>query len=138
MTGLRVILVVIGLVCLLSASLGAFVPWPSLSRGMACLGFDDLSLTPLGLYALRLASLGCGLFGVFFLILASDPIRYRPMLALATVGLFLLGFAALAIGWLLRVQPPWYLADAGFCLLGALLILIFWPRSVPQPQPSAE
>ncbi len=80
------------------------------------------------LYCLRLASLGFVLVGVFFLVLASDPLRFRAMLVLAVSGLFLLGIAALLSGWLVELRPPWYLADAALSLLGGILILALWPQ----------
>jgi len=43
--------------------------------------------------------------------------------------------AALVTGLLTHMQPPWYYADFGSCVLAALLILVFWPK---QAAPAAR
>jgi hypothetical protein len=126
--GLKTVLVAVGALCVLSCMPGVFVPWSAIVRLLGFLGYSARPVHPLIPYCLRLTSLGYGLMGVLFLVLASDPLRYRPMLVLAVCGLFLLGLLALGAGWLVQLRPPWYLADAASCLVGAVLILAFWPK----------
>jgi hypothetical protein len=128
MKALKVVLVVLGIVCILSTAPGAVAPWSTIVHWLGVLGYDPLPDQPMVIYSMRLSSLGFALMGVFFLVLATDPLRYRPMLALAVCGLFLTAALALAAGWLLQMQPPWYLADCAFSLVAALLILALWPR----------
>ena len=137
MRGLKVVLVVLGMVCFVSCVAGVVLPWGAMVRYMEALGLQAPAGDALVVYCVRLASLGFCLIGVFFLVLATDPLRYRPMLVLAEVGLWLMAGTALATGCLTRMRPPWYFADFGSCLLAALLILVFWPKQAAAPgQPS--
>jgi len=129
MKGLKVVLVVIGLLCLVSAAPAMVLPWSSIVRGLGVFGLQAPPEHPVCLYCTRVYTLAFALIGIFFLVLASDPLRYRPMLVLAVCGLFLTAVAALVAGRLTGMQPLWYLADAVSCAVAAALILAFWPRA---------
>jgi hypothetical protein len=134
MKALKAVLVVIGILCLLSAAPGTVAPWPSIVRGLGVIGLEAPPEHPVVVYCTRLSSLTFALIGVFFLVLASDPLRYRPMLVLAVWGCFATAVVALAAGCLTGMQPLWYLGDTAASLIAGLLILAFWPRGV---QPTA-
>jgi uncharacterized BrkB/YihY/UPF0761 family membrane protein len=127
MRALRVVLVVVGLLCAMSV-IGVLVPWSALGRIMQFWGLEPPPADPLVVYWARVSCLLAGLIGVFFLVLSSDPVRYRPMLVLGTIGLFLTGVVCLITGWTTGLRPAGYLADAAVCLIGAILICAFWPR----------
>jgi len=129
MKALKVVLVVVGVVCLFSSLPGAVVPWSVINRVLGVLGFRAVPELPLVVYCVRLSALGFALMGVFFLLLATDPVRYQPMLALGTWGLVVMGVLAFETGRMVGMQPPWYWADGGFAVLAGVLILIFWPRA---------
>jgi hypothetical protein len=131
MIAVRVVLVVMGIVCILSAAPGAVAPWSSIVHWLGVFGLEPIPEQPLVVYCVRLSSLGFALIGVFFLVLATNPVRYGPMVALAVCGLLLMAALALVTGLQIRMQPPWYLADAGLSLLAAVLLLAFWPRGAP-------
>ena len=134
MKALKTVLVVTGILCFLVSAPGALVPWAGIVRAMAFLGFDAPPDDPFVVYCLRLTSLGFALIGIFFLVLAADPVRHRPMLVLAVCGLCLTAVAALLTGLLTAMQPPWYWADFTVSSIAALLILAFWPKKA---QPAA-
>ncbi|UCC68650.1 MAG: hypothetical protein JSV79_01545 [Armatimonadota bacterium] len=130
MKGLKVVLVVIGILCLVSSAPGTVAPWSSIVRGLTVIGLEAPPGHPVVVYCTRLSSLTFALVGVFFLVLASDPLRYRPMLALAVCGCFAVAVLALVAGCLIGMQPLWYLGDAVSCAVAGVLILAFWPRGV--------
>ncbi len=129
MKGLKVVLVVIGVACLLSAP-GLVVPWSTLVGWAELMGLEMPPGHPVILYGLRLTCLSWALIGVFFLVVASDPVRYRPMLVLAVFGCFATAAVALVAGGLTQMQPLWYLGDAVSSGVAGVVILAFWPRGV--------
>jgi len=133
MKGLRVMLVVMGILCVVSCAPGAVAPWSTINHGFQVLGYESLPDRALVVYGVRQSSLWLALMGVFFLVLAADPMRYRPMLVLTVCGLFLTAALSLAAGLLTHMQPPWYLFDFAACLAAAVLILALWPRPVETP-----
>ncbi len=133
MKALKAVLVVLGIVCILSVAPGAVAPWSTIVRYQGYLGLEPMPDQPMVIYCVRLSSLGFALIGAFFLVLATDPVRYRPMLALAACGLVLTAALALVTGWLTQMQPRWYLADCAVSLVAAVLILAFWPRQAEAP-----
>jgi hypothetical protein len=128
MKALKVVLVVLGLVCLLSTAPAVVAPWSAIVHWAGLFGYEALPDQPVVVYCVRLSALGYALIGVFFLVVASDPVRYRPMLVLAVCGLLLTAALSLATGWLTQMLPRWYLADCVVSLVAALLILALWPR----------
>lgn len=130
MRGLKVVLVVVGIVCFVSSAGALVLPWPSIVRALGTIGLEAPPEHPVVIYGARLMVLAFALIGVFFLVLASDPLRYRPMLVLAVCGCFAVAACALVTGWLTGIQPLWYLGDAVSCAVAGVFILAFWPRGV--------
>ena len=128
MKALKAVLVVMGILCFLSSAPGVAAPWSSIVRWLGVLGLQAPPDDPVVVYCMRLSSLGFALIGVFFLVLATDPLRYRRMLVLAVCGCFATAAVALATGWLTGMQPRWYLTDAAASFVAGVLILAFWPR----------
>ena len=130
MKALKAVLVAIGVLCVVCV-LGAVLPWSALARFFEFFGVPALQPAPFLVYCVRTSSLACALIGLFFLVLSTDPLRYRPMLVLAVAGLFLLAVACLLIGWSVGMRPPWYFVDVAISLVAALLICKFWPGEAP-------
>ena len=131
MKPLRVVLIVTGILCATSV-FGLLAPWPAVANFIEFFGYQPPPADPLVIYFVRLSATLLTLVGIFFLVLSTDPLRYRPMLTLAAAGLLLCAAVCLLTGLLTQMRPPWYLTDAIFSLLAALLILKFWPK---QPNP---
>lgn len=127
MRALKAVLVVIGVLCGVSV-IGVLLPWSTLVRFMEFWGLEPPPADPFVVYSARVNCLLAGLIGVFFLVLSSDPVRYRPMLVLGTAGLFLTGVVCLLTGWITGLQLTGYLGDVVFCLVAAILICAFWPK----------
>ena len=136
MKGLKTVLIVIGAVLLVTSLYGFFTPWPTLARWAGVMGFRNLQASPLVVYAWRLSSLVFALVAVYFFFLASDPLRYRPLLGLSIWGLLLVTVGAILAGGYLHLHPPWYLADAITAFVAAVLLLIFWPKARTGPSPA--
>lgn len=134
MKALKVVLVVMGVLCLLSAP-GLILPWSSLVGWAELMGVQAPPDYPLVVYCVRMGSLASGLIGIFLLVLATDPLRYRPMLVLTVYGCFAVAVVALVTGRLTQMPPLWYLGDAVGSAVAGVLILAFWPR---EPQPTAS
>jgi hypothetical protein len=130
MRGLKTVLTVIGIVCFLSSVPAVAAPWSSVVRWLGILGLEAPPEHPAVVYMMRIGSLSFALIGIFFLVLASDPLRYRAMLVLAVCGCWAVAICALAAGWVVQMQPVWYVADVLGCALAGVLILAFWPRGV--------
>jgi len=133
MKALKAVLVVLGLLCVLTSAPAVFAPWSAVTAFLGLFGLQAPPDHPAVLYGLRVGSLAFALIGIFFLVLATDPLRYRPMLVLAVWGLFLTGGVALVTGRLTHMQPFWYLGDVVSCFLAAVLILAFWPKQAAPP-----
>ena len=134
MKALKVVLVVMGVLCLLSAP-GTVLPRSSLVAWAAIWGLHAPPDHPLVAYSVRMACLAFALIGIFLLVLAADPLRYRPMLVLTVCGCFAVAVVALAAGWLAGMPALWYLGDAVGGVVAAVLILAFWPR---EAEPTAS
>lgn len=120
---LSVVLWIAGIGCLLSI-FGVVLPWSWLSAWVTVWGLGELPAGTMVVYAVRAGSATFALVGVFFLLLATDPVRYRPFLNLGIAGLILVGLVCLVSGVAVGMQPPWYLTDVAFCwILGILLFV---------------
>jgi hypothetical protein len=135
MKALKIVLVVMGVLCFLSSAPGAVAPWSSIVHWLGVLGLDPVPEQPFVVYCVRLSSLGFALIGVFFLVIATNPLRYRPLLALAVWGLLLTAVLAFSTGRMVGMPPLWYLVDTVSSLLAAVLLLLLWPRA---PSAAAE
>ncbi len=127
---LKVVLWIAGIGCGLSI-LGLLLPWSRLSAWMTVWGLEELPTGTIIAYAVRAGSATFALIGAFFLLVARDPVKYRPFLNLAIAGLIFVGLVCLVSGVAVGMQPPWYLTDVAFCwILGVLLLVWREPAQV--------
>lgn len=108
--------------CLLAVPF-VFLPWSTLDSLFSWFGIDPLPDTPIALYFYRLNFGIFGLIGVFFILLAKNPLDYGPMLNLGAFGLILTGVLAMLIGFSIALPPIVYLGDGLFGLVIGLAIL---------------
>lgn len=130
MRALKICLWIAGVGCLLSI-FGIFLPisaWESIAKfiGAQPLGLTD---SPLVEYAIRLMSATYVGVGVFFVILALDPMKYGVMVPFAGMAAVLLGVVCAIIGLMVAMPVPWFLGDSIPCIVLGILILAFWKKA---------
>ena len=125
MRALKICLWIAGVGCLLSV-FGMFLPMSVFESIAKFFGIELLPDSPLLVYAFRLMSATYAAVGVFFIILALDPMKYGVMVPFSGVGAVFVGVVC-AIAGLLTAMPLWgFLGDSLSCLVLGVLILVFW------------
>jgi hypothetical protein len=129
MKGLKVVLWICGVGFLLSFPF-LLVPWRIMADWCGRMGVEIAISAPVAAYMTRGILVCCGLIGVFFVILAKDPLRYGPMLPLAGYGFIFAGLVCLAGG--IRYDLPFIMFgfDVIFCVVAGKLILVFRGRAI--------
>ena len=85
---------------------------------------------PITVYLIRLCLSMVGLIGVFFIVLARNPIKYNGMLFLAAYGLLFYGLFCL-VGGIGYALPVWiYAGDVIIGFVAGVLILIFRKKAI--------
>jgi hypothetical protein len=128
MRGLKICLWISGIMWLLSL-VGVFLPLSVIESFHSKMGLDSFPDSVLFLYGLRVMSAIAGGVGVFYIILALDPLRYGVMVPFSAVSSIVLGILCGVVG--IRVKMPllWFLGDALGCFVIGILILYFWQQS---------
>ena len=128
MRALKICLWIAGVGCLLSV-FGMFLPMSVFASIAKFFGIESLPDSPLLVYAVRLMSATYAAVGVFFIILALDPMKYGVMVPFSGVGAVFVGVVC-AIAGLLTAMPLWgFLGDSLSCLVLGVLILVFWRQA---------
>jgi len=129
MRGLKICLWIAGIVCLLSV-FGIFLPistWESIAGWFGAeLVLPD---SPLVEYMVRLMCATYVGAGVFFIILALNPIKYSLMVQFAGIAAVLLGITCAITGLAVSMPVQWFLGDFLSCVIIGGLILIFWQKA---------
>lgn len=102
-----------------------FVPWSVIADMGSCFGVEPLPDAPFVVYLFRVICGIFGLIGVFFVLLALDPLKYGPMLNLGAYGLILFGLLAMITGTSIGLTPVVYLGDGVSGLILGSAILLF-------------
>ena len=128
MKSLKIVLWVVAIGCLTAVPF-IFLPWAAIECIGSWFGVESLPNTPIAVYFFKVVFGVFGLIGVFFIILARNPLKYGPMLNLGAVGLILFGLLALTIGLYIGLPPIVYLGDGLSGLVLGICILIFSSKS---------
>jgi hypothetical protein len=109
--------------CLVESS-GALLPWRGITAYFDFWGYQVPTAEPINVFMVRLFSALFGMIGIFFLILAQNPLKYGAMLLLAAYGLLCLGVFYFLCGILygLPISIYW---DIITVVAAGILILIF-------------
>ena len=128
MRGLKICLWIAGIGCLLGV-FGMFLP-VRVVESLAKVFGGQLVCTdcPLCLYALRTVSAACVGIGVFFVILALNPMKYGVMIPFAGLAAVFLGVVCGITGAAVGMPHLWFLGDSVSCTVLGVLILVFWRR----------
>jgi hypothetical protein len=130
MRALKICLWIAGLGCLLSIP-GMFLPIRVLESIAKAFGSQAFPDSPLLLYAVRTVSATFVAVGVFFLILARDPIRYGIMVPFSGLASVFIGVVCAITGLTAAMPTLWFMGDSLSCVVLGILILVFW-RQVKQ------
>ncbi len=128
MRALKICLWIAGFACLLSV-FGLFLPvsaWESITKFF---GIESLPDSPQFMYAVRLMSGTYAAVGVFFIILALDPMKYGVMVPFSGLGAVFVGVVCAIAGPLAEMPLWWFLGDSLGCLVLGVLILVFWQQA---------
>jgi hypothetical protein len=89
------------------------------------LGLPEMPQGPVFDSVMREASFSYGLHGVAVLFIASDVVRYRPLVILSAVGYLIAGPTFIAIDLSNGLPTSWVVGNGGSCLLiGTLLFAL--------------
>jgi hypothetical protein len=128
MRGLKICLWVTGLLCLLSG-VGLFLPFSVYEAIGRSFGVETLPDWPLFMYALRTMSATFIGIGVYFIILAFEPMKHKVLVPFSGLVVVFIGIVCVVAGTTARMPVMWYLGDALSCIILGGLILIFWQRA---------
>jgi len=123
MKELKIVLWVCAVSCLLGFAFGA-LPWKAILAFFRFFGIQPPITDPITTYMLRLCMATFGLIGIFFVILARNPMKYGEMLPLAGFGILFMGLFSL-LGGIRYGFPVWcYIIDVIFCTVAGVLVFI--------------
>ena len=128
MRALKICLWIAGFACLLSV-FGMFLPvsaWESITKFF---GIESLPDSPQFMYAVRLMSGTYAAVGVFFIILALNPMKYGVMVPFSGLGAVFVGVVCAIAGLLAEMPLWWFMGDSLSCLVLGVLILVFWQQA---------
>jgi len=128
MRALKICLWIAGVGCLLSV-FGVFLPMSVFESIAKFFGIELLPDSPLLVYAVRLMSATYAVVGVFFIILALQPMKYGIMVPFSGVGAVFVGVVCAIAGLLTAMPLWWFLGDSLSCLVLGVLILVFWQQA---------
>ena len=128
MKALKFCLWLTGIVCLLSV-VGVVAPLKNIQWFMGLFGIESLPDSPLFLYMLRLICATWAGIGIFFIILALNPLSYGVLVPLSALFLILVGAVCGVTGFITKMPFKWYASDLLSCVILGLLILIFYPQA---------
>lgn len=121
MTILKVALWLAAIGCLTAIPF-VFLPWTTIGSIGSWFGIESIPESAIAVYFFRVAFGVFGLIGVFFVILARNPLEYGAMLDLGAFGLMLFGVLVLVMGYSLDLRPVVYLGDGLFGLILGIAI----------------
>jgi len=124
---LKTCLWIAGLLCLL-AVFGVFLPLRVLQSLASAFG-GSLPEGPVFVYMVRVMSATYVAIGVFYVMLARDPIRYGVMVPFSGVAALSVGACCGLFGVLSGMPLLWFLGDFLCCVVLGVLILAFWRRA---------
>jgi hypothetical protein len=131
MRALKICLWVTGILCLLSI-VGMFLPVGVVESLAKAFGVQTLPDSPLVMYAVRVMSATYAGVGLFFVILALNPMKYGVMTPFSALCAIFIGVVCAITGVAVRMPALWYLGDSIPsipCVVLGVLILAFWQKA---------
>lgn len=148
MTGFRILVVILGLLCLAMA-LGLFfhnrpVAINIINRFLQEQELQDFIKTGNVVVKnhLKYALCGSSIFalglGLLFLISAVSPLQMRPFIVVVIILSIIWIPLAIWVGLSLNISKLWWIGDAIGCLILAILLATFFPKKAPKVKPAPE
>ncbi len=128
MRGLKICLWITGILCLLSV-VGLFLPVSACESIAGFFGIEMLPDSPLIMYGIRTMSATFAGIGVFFIILALNPVKYGVIVPFSGLTAVFIGVVCFITGLAVGMPAFWYLGDSLSCLVLGVLILVFWQKA---------
>ena len=124
MKGLKIILWICAISCLLGFILAAS-PWRVITTFNHWSGIQPPTGDPTTVFLLRLFMMTFGMIGIFFVILARNPLKNDAMLLLAAYGFLIFSGIFYFVDGIRYGIPVWYcsLKSISSVLLGVLILL---------------
>ena len=124
MKGLKITLWICG-VCWMLGFVFAALPWEAFTALCKWMGIHPPEGKGITIFMFRLACTSFGMIGIFFVVLARNPLEHDAMLRLAAYGLLCYGLCCL-LGGIRYGLPSWtYAGDAIFGTITGVLLFIF-------------
>lgn len=128
MKSLKVALWVTAIGCLTAVPF-IFLPWSVVESIGSWFGIESLPNSPIAVYFFRVVFGVFGCIGVFFMLLARNPLQYGRMLDLGAFGLILFGLLALIMGIAIGLPFIVYVGDGLSGLVLGIVIVISSSKS---------
>ena len=124
MKSLKVTLWIAAMGCLAAVPFSV-LPWSVLEKIVMGFGVGPIPNDPLVMYFLRVSCGVYGFIGIYFIILAKNPMNYGPMTAFSAYGLVIFGMLSLSAGVFLELSPKVYIGDSLSGLILGIAIIVF-------------
>ena len=134
MGALKVCLWITGLLCLLSI-MGLFLSFSACESVAQFFGLEKLPNSPLIMYAVRTAAATYVGIGLYFILLAMQPLKYGKLVPFSAAVLVCIGAVCMVAGAMAQMPLVWYLSDSLSCAVLGILILVFWQRAKQPNKP---
>lgn len=128
MRGLKICLWITGILCLL-AVFGMFLPISVFESMAKFFGIESFPDSPLIMYVIRTVSATFIGIGVFFIIMAMNPMKYGVMVPFSGMVAVFIGVVCVITGPAVGMPAPWFLGDFLSCAVPGALILAFWRQA---------
>jgi len=128
---LKACLWVTGLLSLLCVA-GMFLPLSTVEALAKAFADQPLPDAPIFAYGLRVSCVTYVAIGVFYIMLALDPMKYGAMVPFSGAAAVFVGVCCGAFGLLTEMPLAWFMGDFLGCTVLGVLILLFWRRAVSQ------
>ncbi len=128
MKSLKIALWIAAIGCLIAVPF-IMAPWSVIEKLIQWYGIEPLPGSPVVIYLFRTACGLFGLIGIYYLMLARNPLGYGRMLDLGVYGLVIMGLLALISGLIMELSPKIYIGDALFGLILGIISSVLSVRT---------
>jgi hypothetical protein len=128
MRGLKICLWIAGIGCLL-AGIALFLPISALDSMVKLFSEESLPSSAVSFYLLRLILATYFGIGLFYIILAREPVKYGMMIPFSGIIAVFIGVVCAVAGLVYEMPVLWFLGDATPSIVLGVLIFIFWQKA---------